>query len=83
MAVNTLLSDAPFTASVLALASTVLDVAWTGASCERDSLLCIRVDTPSVHTTSFVARLVEAMYIKLRKPDLCVQKEHVIRVCLV
>ena len=28
-------------------------------------------------------KTLEAMYIKLRKPDLCVQKEYVIRVCLV
>ena len=28
-------------------------------------------------------KTLEAIYIKLRKPDLCIQKEHVIRVCLV
>ena len=28
-------------------------------------------------------KTLEEIYIKLRKPDLCIQKEHVIRVCLV
>ena len=71
MAVNTLLSDAPFTASVLALASTVLDVAWTGASCERDSLLRVCVETLSVHTTSFCCKASgEAFFLGLPRPRL-------------
>ena len=52
--VNTLLPDTPFTTSVLTLASTVLDVAWTRAPHERDSLLRVRIDTQHL----FVARLV-------------------------